>query len=258
MSEPTTLQQHKDVVKTLQSLLDALPVDAVKSPDIPIDHFLDEGFTAQAASEQYADALKAVGMPPDLPAALAARLGVLRSAQALWNAEQRKGRAPGTVVLIERLERNRHETLIAGDLACRHSTEALARLSRIREGDGLPDLIQDGVDCAVLLTDARPLFEAINFNVDAMAAQLSGDAKALQDALAKEDAVRTLTGSKDIRDRVYTLVLGPLGDLRMFAAYAFRNDRNNTRRNAFTSGYVRRKNGKRKSVAVVTDVSVPA
>ena len=130
--------------------------------------------------------------------------------------------------------------------------EGKRRVSMIREGEGLADLVSDLNDQAVLLTDFRPRFEAIRVDVDAesqKAAKLRDD---LQAALAEEDVAKTLTGYKELRDRIFTLTKRSLQELRAFASFAFRKDKTNSRRNLFTSSYIRRKKSQRKRGASAT------
>ena len=50
-----------------------------------------------------------------------------------------------------------------------------------------------------------------------------------------------MSTAKELRDRLYTLTLEPIRELRAFADFAFRKDRGNNRRFAFTSTYIRRR-----------------
>lgn len=209
-----------------------------------MDTFLKEGFAAVAAASDQQAALDAVGLPPDLVPQLSRLLYGLQSAQALWEGEQRHGRSNEVQAKIDALTLRREEALLAGDLACRNNQEGQQRLSAIREGEGLADLVQDGVALGLLLTDAAPLFAAIKFDAEGTARQLTELAGSLQQELSREEAGKTLSTGKDMRDRLYTLCLHPLAELRSFATFAFRNDRNNTRRFAFTSAYNRRRNRK--------------
>ena len=75
-----------------------------------------------------------------------------------------------------------------------------------------------------------------------LATQLSQAHEALSQGQAQEHSARSLSVAKEQRDRYYTLCLEPLRELRAFANFAFRGDKGNNRRFAFTSAYTRRAN----------------
>jgi hypothetical protein len=138
--------------------------------------------------------------------------------------------------------------LSAADLALRHTQKGLDRISMIREGEGLPDLVSDLGDLALLFTDFRPEFVAIKTDVDGDAAKAAKTAFDLKTVLATEDVAKTLTGNKELRDRIYTLTARALDEVRSFATHAFRHDKTNARRNLFTSAYLRRKRNRARNL----------
>jgi len=235
------------------ALARALPVDAVREPEMPIDVFLREGRAVLAGCAEHEGALAAVGVTTEMRATADKYLSALDSTETIWQAE-RKGAARRTefAKLIGEGEAVRSDILAAGDLALRKSQEGQERLSRIREGEGLPDLAMDLGECAVLLTDARSLFEAISYPVDDKAQDAARLRDAISAGLAAEDAGKTLSQAKDDRDRVYTLARESISELRAFARFAFRDDRTPARRNLFASDWVRRKNRKATTAATAT------
>ena len=108
----------------------------------------------------------------------------------------------------------------------------------------MPDLVADLFDLAQLLRDAPEPFAAIKVDAHAMADALDKTGRQLQNSLAQEDAKKSMSSTKELRDRFYTLALEPLRDLRAFADFAFRKDKGNNRRFAFTSAYIRRRDRK--------------
>jgi len=66
---------------------------------------------------------------------------------------------------------------------------------------------------------------------------------------AQEGVARSLSGSKEMRDRVYTLSRESIAELRVFASFAFRNDKTDRRRQLFTSAYIRRRNRRNRRAA---------
>lgn len=86
------------------------------------------------------------------------------------------------------------------------------------------------VDLAQLCRDAAEQFTAIKVDAGAMAAELDRTGRQLQNSLAGEDAKKSMSSTKELRDRFYTLTLEPIHDLRAFAEFAFRKDKGNRSR----------------------------
>ena len=102
----------------------------------------------------------------------------------------------------------------------------------------------DQLDLAQLVRDASPQFAAIRMDPVDLATRLEQTGKQLQEGLSQEEAQKSLSNTKELRDRFYTLCLEPLREMRAFADFAFRKDRSNNRRFAYTSAYKRRINRK--------------
>ena len=231
-------------IETLRPAAMGLPADAVKQPDIPIAVHIDEGLSAVAAAREHQPALVAVGMPAELPDNLETRLYASQGTETMWHRELNAGRSEATIKLIDAAIALRNESLAVMDLALRANNEGLSRLAKIREGDGLPDVVADIFDLALLTRDASEHVSAVRVDPAAHADALDKTGKDLQRALSQEDAKKSLSNTKEVRDRYYTLTLEPLRDLRAFAAFAFRKDKGNQRRAAFVSGYTRRQNSR--------------
>jgi hypothetical protein len=242
-----TLQENMEVVESVRERAFSLPADSVKAPDMPIAVFLDELTTTALAVEEHFDALAAVGFTRQMMDSFGYYVKCLRAAQAVWNAEKSNGRTEDNIVMIEKAENVREDLISASVLALRKNIEGQRRLQVIREGDSMADLVADLQDLGVLITDARPLFEAINMNVDETAALAAKLSKDLQTALSTEDVAKSLSNSKEMRDRVFTLTKENLSEVRLFADFAFRKDKTNNRRSLFMSAYNRRKYLKRKN-----------
>ena len=246
-------KDHAARVEELRPLAEALPATAVKEPDMPVSVYVDEGFGFVVAAREHAVALTAVGMPGELPDTLDRLLRGLQSIQVLWNKEEDKGRTEETIKVVLQATGQRGDALAASDLALRKSSEGQRRLSKIREGEGLPDMVADLFDLAQLLRDAPEPFAAIKVDAGAMAEALDKTGRQLQNSLAQEDAKKSMSSTKELRDRFYTLTLEPLRDLRAFGDFAFRKDKGNNRRFAFASAYIRRRNSRARSRAKTTE-----
>ena len=225
----------------LRPLALSLPAEAVRAPEMPIDKFIAEGRAYVAAGHEQQDALFAIGMPEDLIDLFAWRLTGLQTAELIWGRTRNKGRDESALALIHDACELRGEALAMSDLALRNSLDGQRRLANIREGEGLADTIADLLDLSLLLSDAGDLYRAIKADPAEWSERLARTAKSLQEMLAQEHAEKTLSIDKELRDRFYTLCLEPLREMRAFAAFAFRKDKDNNRRFIFSSAYLRKR-----------------
>lgn len=236
-------------VQQLMPVAMGLPADSLREPDMPVSHFLDESHGYVAAAREHKKDLMAVGMPEPLIDELELRIQALQQQQTAWNTEQDKGRSEDMKKLIADAEALRGDSLAACDLALRNHADGQRRVSNIREGEGLPDLVADQHDLALLLMDTAPLFTAVKLDPHKMSAQHKEMAGKLEAGLSQEEAQKSVSTAKELRDRLYTLCLEPIREIRAFADFAFRKDRGNNRRFAFTSAYMRRANRRRARLA---------
>ena len=203
---------------------------------------VDEGFAIVLAARENYDVLSKVGVTHEMIDHYEQLLFSMSSSQSIWQMERRGGRNEETAAMIEEAEQLRNYLNDAAELALRNNLEGQRRLETIREGDGIPDLVSDLDLYTLLLTEAKPLFEAICINVDEQANRAAGMRDSLRKVLAVEDVAKALSGSKEMRDRIYTLVKEKQQELRMFASFAFRGDKTNKRRGLFASSYLRKRN----------------
>ena len=245
-----SVEDHRKVVKKVLPIASALPADSVKEPDIPVDVFLREAKTVNTGCVEHKDALVALGVTQEMFDTAVVYVDALDSAETIWQAE-RKGaaRREKFAAIIDEAEEVRTDALDAGELALRKSQEGKERMSRIREDDGLEDLASDMGDVAALLTDARHLFEAINYPVDETSTRTAELRDLIRKNLSAEDVGKTLSAAKDTRDRVFTLADEAISEIRSYAKFAFRKDRSPSRKNLFTSDYNRRRNQRRRRAA---------
>jgi hypothetical protein len=206
---------------------------------MPIKTFIEEGLTMAAAARNYASDLNRVGAPPELADHLEVLLTALSSAQARWNVERRGGRDEETIVIIAAARALAEDLLAAGDLALRDDRQGQRNLAGIREREGIPDLIADLTDLAVLLTEKKPLFEAIHLDVETQSRQAAAMREKLQTAHAEESVNKGQTMDREIRDRIYTLAVETAEELRAYGTYAFKKDKTDKRGVLFTSDYSR-------------------
>ena len=240
-----TLKELIGVVDMVRDVAEGLTPDEVREPDMPVMVMLDELSNTVLAAKEHMAALAAVGVTEEMVARLERYTNGLRAAQAICVAERTRGRNDDNIAQVEDAETLREDLMAGATLALRNDTDGQRRVAEIREGEGLADLIDDLRNLSILITEKRSLFEAINMDVDTMATKASETSQGLQQMLSEEDVAKSLTNSKEMRDRVYTLAKDALKEIRLFAAYAFRKDKSNNRRLVFTSAYMRRKNRRR-------------
>jgi hypothetical protein len=166
METTVTLQENIEVVDTIRETAMSLPADAVKLPDMPVMTFLEELTTTVIATEEHWETLSAVGFTTKMQEVLKNNLQFLNAAQAVWNAEKSKGRTEINIDLIEKAENTIEDLLAASALALRKNAEGQRRLSMIREGDSMADLVVDLQDGGILISDARPHFYPDQRNPD--------------------------------------------------------------------------------------------
>ena len=218
-----------------------LTPDEVLPPDMPVMVLLDELSATVMAVAEHMPTLSTVGVTEEMALRLERYRDALRAAQAICISERSRGRSDDYISLIEEAEALREEILDCAILALRKDAEGQRRLTEISEGERLKALISDLRNLAVLLVDKRALFEAIHINVDKLAAAADQKSRALQTMLTDEDSERTLVDNSEMRDRIFVLAKDALKEIRLFAAFAFRKDKSNRRRQIFTSAFMRRK-----------------
>ncbi|EZH72358.1 hypothetical protein ATO12_23180 [Aquimarina atlantica] len=217
----------KENYDTKLAVLEALPQEAVKSPTIPVDVFMQEAENLFVWAEEDKETLLAKGLDwqmygEDLPT----RTGACRYAQAVWMKERYSQEEAAKAWREESPKAYEFRNDLLADLrfAFRKRLDLLARVRAIPDGEGDADMIQDLMDISVLgkaniaeLEKAK--YDLSNFDV---AAQKSD---ALAELLAKANGA-TLDNSKakEIRDRAYTHLKEAIDELRETGKYAFRKD----------------------------------
>ncbi|MBG6131632.1 hypothetical protein IWQ47_003048 [Aquimarina sp. EL_43] len=217
----------KENYDTKQVVLEALPQEAVKSPTIPVDVFMQEAENLFVWAEEDKETLIAKGLDwqvyaEDLPT----RTGACRYAQAVWMKERYSQEEAAKAWREESPKAYEFRNDLLADLrfAFRKRLDLLARVRAIADGEGDADMIQDLMDISVLgkaniaeLEKAK--YDLSNFD---MAAQQSDS---LAELLAKANGA-TLDNSKakEIRDRAYTHLKEAIDELRETGKYAFRKD----------------------------------
>ena len=128
------------------------------------------------------------------------------------------------IKLREEAEAMRYEILAAMDLAFADDDNLLYKLSKIREGNSVPDLVQDMSDIKVVYENNAALLDRINFDksiVERIPQVNSELSRLLANATPdKSDKPET----RIERDKVYTVLKDMLTEFNRVGRYTFRHD----------------------------------
>jgi hypothetical protein len=229
-------------LEALRPVLDALPLEDIDEPDLPMSVLLQEAHDLYAIvkDEPVRSALVAVGVEPEQIDTLDNVINATRAAQSQWVVVRDRHK--------EQAQRDREEqgyTLRGSLLAsCRFNLrkrkKAKATIQAIAEGEGLPDLVQDLVDIAQLIDDHRDAFARdTTFDAGTKSEEARTLSAEIQAGLSSERQGETREQSKDLRDRAFTYLNTQVSDLREAGRYRYRDDRQQSAK--FASAYERRR-----------------
>lgn len=228
--------------ETMQPVLAALEVAAVKPPNMPIDAFVQEAENLYHWSQQDREDLEHAGFDWSTVAELPVRAGACREAESRWITQRftredaRKQWAVESVYAYDL----RDELLHTLTYAYRNQADLLGRVQEIRDGNGHADMVQDLNDLAVLgRANLEPL-AAINFTLTRLdeAATLAKSMGNLYGQVNSEQYVEVL----DMRNRAYTALYYSVRALRDCGQYVFWRDEERVQ--GYRSAYVRKLNRK--------------
>lgn len=244
------MSNKQDFDATL-SVAQALPVEQVKEPNMPVGIYLQEAEDLSQIAQSDKQALMAVGLPESLISLLSTYAGATREAQSLWSKERQmreeaeeqwQTEAPKGYELRDML-------IHTFSYAFRKNEALLKRVKAIREGHGHSDMVQDLNDLAVLGKSEEPLLVQINFDMGELETARTLSDK-LSTLLAQSNGERTSPNdAKELRDRMYTLLKTVVDEVRDCGKFVFWKDER--KRRQYSSAYKRRMRNKQKQGEVV-------
>lgn len=216
----------------------------ITTPSIPVDIYLQESEDLYHWAMQDIEQLQRAGISVDFLKDLPIRTGACREAQSIWNNSKStkddaeklwKEKAPAAYDL-------RDELLHTFRFAYRKYDDILNAVSKIAEGFGHADMLQDLNELAKLgLANQQPL-QAINFDINKLniAAQTSDE---MANLLGIVNGDRMVTDeSMIIRNKAYTYLKLSVDEIRECGKYVFW--KNPDRLKGYKSAYLSRKNKK--------------
>ena len=206
--------------------IEAIPDDQLKSPNMPVDVFLQEVENTVKWVQDDKDKLVAAGLDWTLVDDMPVRAGALREAQSLWYKE--------SFALEEAQKEWNDKSPDAYDLrdtllhvfryAFRNEADLTSRIAAIADGSGHADMIQDLNDLSLLGKDHTDLLTAVGFDITLLdsAATTSAEMAALL-----SQATVDRTGEKAeriIQDKAYIYLKQVLDEVRACGQFVFWRD----------------------------------
>ena len=229
-------------LETLLSTLESIPVEEARDPRIPAAVVLQEAHDLRAVLEvdDTTERLLAVGLHPSTVAELPAAIEAAREAQSRWIVVRDPSKPQGQREREDAGLALRRELVASCRWNLRDDDRAQSVLDSIVQGDGLPDLVQDLRDLAMLIDLHPEAFDADGtFDAAAQAEQARALASEIAVGLAEDRASADQQAAKLLRDRAFTHLEELVADIRSAGRYAFRDVPR--RLVAFASAYRRRR-----------------
>jgi hypothetical protein len=218
--------------------------------DVPVATRLQEANDVATLLEDATvrDRLVRVGLLAETVVALVAAITALRTAQSVWTVTRDRSKSAAQKKREDEGALLRGEILAACDWSLRDDVRAVAVLARVREGDGVADLIQDLEDLAQLVETHQDKFGA-DQTFDA-AGRIEEARRVASDIRAGLSTTRLSVDqeqARSVRDEAYLKLAGVLAAIRDAGRYAFRKEPAVAAR--FGSAYLRRKRAARRNGA---------
>ena len=210
----------------LKKSLEAIPLNEVKRPIIPVDVFIQEAHNLYVWIRADLTKLYAAGVDKSLVESLSDRIDALQLAQSEW-IKYRESRK--TILLNQKKVRAealqvKNDLVAALRFAFREDDDVQRSVNDIMKGASNADLVQDLSDLAVLAKSHTHGLEAIGFEIKKIKLA-SGLVSKLANATALWNVERMSTEAKELRDRAYTHLLEAVHIIRVTGRFVFRDDK---------------------------------
>ncbi len=231
---------NQDDYLAKRDIIEAIPEEETKSPNMPIDAYVQEAENLYHWCGDDETELTGAGLDWSLVQDIPVRAGALRETQSIWFKER---------FAQEEAEQQWQEESPAGyDLrnqllhgllyAYRNAPDLLSRVSAIADGSSHADMIQDLNDIAVLANETIEPLQQINFDVSLLE-KAATTADRLSDLLAAATKDRADNSSaRVIRDQAYSHLKQAVDEVRQCGQYVFW--RNEARLKGYASRYHRK------------------
>ncbi|MEQ9221563.1 MAG: hypothetical protein RLO17_26135 [Cyclobacteriaceae bacterium] len=210
----------------IQKSLEAIPVNKVKQPIIPVDVFIQEASDLNIWIREDLKQLYAAGLDKRFVESLSDRIDALQLAQSEWinYRESRKTILLNQKKLKEEALQVKKDLVAALRFAFREDENVQSSVNDIMKGASSADLVQDLSDLAVLAKSHTHGLKAIDFDIRKIKLA-SGLISKLANATALWNVEKISTDAREMRDRAYTYLLEAVHAIRVTGRYVFRDDK---------------------------------
>ncbi|MEQ8647746.1 MAG: hypothetical protein RIC06_11195 [Cyclobacteriaceae bacterium] len=210
----------------LQKTLEAIPVNAVKRPIIPVDVFIQEAHDLYVWISEDLKQLYAAGLDKRFVESLPERIDALQLSQSQWIncRESRKTILLDQKQVKEEALQMKNDLVAALRFAFREDHHIQKSVADIMKGTSSADLAQDLSDLAVLAGANKQGLKAIGFDIRKIKLASEYISK-LADATALWNVEKMSTDAREMRDRAYTHLLEAVHAIRVTGRYVFRDDK---------------------------------
>lgn len=234
-----TVTMSKQDFDALADAIEAVAANEVKTPDMPVSEFAQEGEDLATWAAHDKEALLAAGLDVNLIDSLPVRAGAPRYQQAEWQSDtdsrknalqEWKDESPKGYDLVSVLNHSFR-------FAFRNHPDLLNRVDEIAQDSGHADMVQDLMSLSLLGSKNSTLLQAVGFDLTLLeqAANLSNTLGELL-ALNNDDQQQN-SAIKLLRDKAYTYLKQAVDEVRQHGKYVFW--RNPDRLKGYSSSYKR-------------------
>lgn len=213
--------KKKSGLQKAQEELSGLPDTAVKKLTMPVTSVVAEAQRVARLYVKHGVALRAVNIDAKLAASISSRIAVLNEAQVGVLDRVRPVKSEAESKLTTEAETLRSDLMAMMEWAFRDGSQD-EELARIRQGDGIDDLIND-LEALVALATAQPKALKFEKGLKAKLARATTVAQTLTDLLDNRRTTETDTEATDLRNRAAAWLDVAVREVRAAGRFAFRN-----------------------------------